>query len=143
MILYHISPFFLGEKVLFKPRKMDDMISRICVAPTPEQCMLAIPETFLDGRKNLYIYYTHAKEFQSGTEFDTAVTQEKWLIKPHWFSLQTKTSTELSLFVKNWVYNDKWGVECNFLSRKDRISLLRIKLRGIRNFLKKNDINFH
>ena len=70
-----------------------------------------------------------------GREYDSCVTKEKWLITPHAFKLEAKLSPAVALFIKMWVHNDDWGQEV-YLSRKDRLELLRIKLRGVKTFIK-------
>ena len=146
MKLYHISDKNMGNTPILHPRNLEDDVliineewfpQRICVAPSIAQCLLAIPEHSLDGRKGLWVYSTQAKRkhYRCGTEYDTAVTQEKWLLVPHKFQLEARLSGEISIFIRKWVYSDDYGHEV-YLSRKDRLNLLRIKLRGIRVFMR-------
>lgn len=149
MKLYHISNKNMGSRVMLSPRNLEDETvyaysnegeddmppPRICVAPSIAQCLLAIPQENLDGRKPLWVYSTHAKDYRKGREYDSHITQEKWLLTPHLFRLESKLSGTVAVFTRMWVYSDDWGQEC-YLSRRDRLELFRIRLRGIRQFLK-------
>lgn len=153
MKLYHISTSDLGKKITLHPRTLsmedfmeeelgweNDSPTRICVAPSIAQCLLAMPDHNLDGRRKLWVYSTRSDNPKQGREWDTAVTEEKWLLEKHTFQWEKTLPSAVSLFIKMWVHNDKYGYE-PYLPRKDRLELIRIKLKGIRIFLRnlKND----
>lgn len=138
MILYHISSDFLGKEITLAPRKCseeDDCPPRICTAPSVAQCLIAIPSANLDGRKPIYVYKTQAKKFTKGTEWDTPVTQEKWLRTPHTFKLVNKLSKFVTVMTRIWVYGENSGISDNHLTRAERLALTQIKLQGMERFL--------
>lgn len=93
---YHLSSLYLdGPEVTLVPRKYGENrgegepeVRRICVAPSPEHCIIALGD-LLDEK--VYVYRTKNKV--KGTEPydvpDAVVTQERWLIRPTKFVLQT------------------------------------------------------
>ena len=96
---YHLSSLYLGgPEVILVPRKEGENrgegepeVRRICVAPSPEHCMIALGD-LLDEK--VYVYRTKNKV--KGTEPydvpDAVVTQERWLIRPTKFVLQDTLS---------------------------------------------------
>lgn len=88
---YHLSANLNRKEVHLTPRVEGDnrdetepRIPRICVAPTIEQCLTALPYTLNDS---FYIYRT--KDACVATEpydvFDAGVTQEGWITTPTTF----------------------------------------------------------
>jgi hypothetical protein len=138
MVLYHLTPKFLGAKCFLKPKSHgDNNPDRICTTPSVAQCLLAIPMDSLNGTP-LKVYKCNTTEYISAghAEFDTSITKEKWILTPQKFKLVATLNSEISLFIRSFVYADNSGIEDNHLSRRDRLVLLRIRLRAIRSFLK-------
>lgn len=141
MILYHITSKYLGKKVILNPNNSEvEDDSCICVGPSIEQCLLALPERHFDLNKRLYVYYTTSSGSKPAREFDCIVTQERRFYKPVEFSFLGKLDKDVSEMCKFWVHNDKYGVEANYLTSKERKSIFRIKLNAIKRFCKKKRI---
>jgi hypothetical protein len=90
---YHVSSTLKKKKELLKPRdntegfnrpEHEPNIKRICVSPTLEQCLTAIPYS---KRDTVFIYRTNAKVIAKASQevFDSPITQEGWILKPTWF----------------------------------------------------------
>jgi hypothetical protein len=99
----HVSYEYLGEEPTFKPRvpwvSGESQVKRICVAPTPFHCFIAIPSK----NKPLYVYeilpyYKKNVDFiePDGFVLDKDVTKEKWLLEPCKFRLTGYFTKEFS-----------------------------------------------
>ena len=84
---YHISTTLKDKKELLKPRENDEGFNRsenepntkrICVSPTLEQCLTAVPYGKHD---KISIYRTEKKTLakKSRCVFDAKLTQEAWI----------------------------------------------------------------
>lgn len=92
---YHITDKYLGDKVTLNPIDSFDSnkradgepeIARICVAPTPQQCLVAIPYW---NRQSYYIYKTTSKKNTviPWDVMDMEITEEKWFLEDTQFKL--------------------------------------------------------
>lgn len=90
---YHVSTTLKNSVELLKPRDNDEgfnrsdsepNVRRICVSPSLEQCLTAIPYFHRD---TLSVYRTEKKvKAKSPVDvFDASVTMEGWIIVPTWF----------------------------------------------------------
>lgn len=84
---YHLSSTLSKKKELLRPRDNDEGFNRsdnepntkrICVSPTLEQCLTAVPYSKTD---KYFIYRTSRKVIakKSREVFDSEITQEGWL----------------------------------------------------------------
>lgn len=107
---YHVSTTLKRKKELLTPRKNDEGfnrcdtepdVKRICVAPTLEQCLTAVPYGKYDI---ISIYRTQKKVVakKSHGVFDSEITQEGWITSPTVFikmgsisMLKVKNKTKL------------------------------------------------
>jgi len=78
----HLIPW--GENDGFNRGGQEPEGERICVAPTVEQCLTAIPYT-LDARCTIYRTKHRVKADKPKKVFDAKVTQEGWLHDPTTF----------------------------------------------------------
>lgn len=99
--MFHVSRQFIGQSVLMKPQIPrsapqfeDRTISRICVSPTIEQCMMGIAGTILKEalklvkHKDWYIYTTSSWDYIPAKDvFDHIDTEEHWFLEPTKFQL--------------------------------------------------------
>ena len=90
---FHISTTLQKESERLFPRDNDEgfnrsgrepNIKRICVSPTLEQCLTAVP---YGKRDTIYIYRTRSKvkAIPPVGVFDSAITMEGWITRPTWF----------------------------------------------------------
>jgi hypothetical protein len=91
---YHISTTLNRKEILLKPRDNDSGFNRsyyepnterICVTPSLEQCIVAVPYYY---DTIFSVYKTKYKEIAERPIdiFDSKITQEGWLIKPTIFT---------------------------------------------------------
>ncbi len=90
---YHVSTTLRGKEVHLIPWDEKEGFNRggdepegnrICVTPSIEQCLTAIPYT-LNARCNIYRTKHQVMAIQPEKVFDAKVTQEGWLQKPTTF----------------------------------------------------------
>ena len=88
---FHVTDDYKGDQWFMKPRRIKSSeseyhhINRICVAPTFEQCVIALINFNSDS--NWYIYRTKEKISQSSKPsehivMDANLTDERWLLEP-------------------------------------------------------------
>lgn len=91
MYFFHITDCYHGDEWLMKPRKIKSSedkyhhINRICVAPTYEQCLIALINFKID--QNWFIYRTKYKVDHSikpckNIVTDVIITDERWIMEP-------------------------------------------------------------
>jgi len=87
---YHITTKNWPDDITLKPRKYganradeEPKISRICVAPTIEGCLIALGSC-LPLSSNIYIYRTirKVKAITPNDVIDSKITGEMWLLRP-------------------------------------------------------------
>lgn len=95
---YHVSTTLHARTYKLKPRSegcnrsgFEPIDKRICVSPTLEQCITALPY-FSCEHTTFFIYKTRYKlKAKSPVDiFDSSVTQEGWIIRPVIFDLVGK-----------------------------------------------------
>lgn len=157
--MYHVSPKPLhgaDNSIVMEPKHIwngeDDLfhIKRICVAPTIEQCLVAIAPT--DFNK-FYVYRTLTvvkKSVMSYGVFDSALTQERWLTRTRKFKLVAEihigdTDIETEILSREWEENKPYPnyILMDFSSRGGMHDLKRQhrELNKTRRFLKQHDKN--
>lgn len=137
MRLYHVSPTFLGNVVTFVPRGGSsemDLPDRICTAPTIPQCILAMPTPDdWEDHKELHVYVTDSDDFVSGTEYDTEVTEEKWLLHPAILRHVGTLGEEFTWTYAPFFWGDDSGIIANCCPPELQIEFWRVKLRVIQH----------
>jgi hypothetical protein len=100
---YHLSALYLGgPKITLTPRDFgvnrgydEPDNKRICVAPSPEHCMIALGGLLCSG-DYIYVYKTKnkVKGFSPHNVVDVDVTLERWLLRRTSFVLETQIELE-------------------------------------------------
>lgn len=113
---YHVSTTLRAKEVILTPRDNDSGFNRaddepdtlrICVSPSLEQCIIAVPY-YYNTIFSVYRTKTKVKANRPINVFDSKITQEGWLIKPTTF---IKMGT---LDIDRMVYKIQ-NTDCNFL----------------------------
>lgn len=136
MKLYHVSPTFLGDSVTLYPRggsEEAELPDRICTAPTIPQCILAMPvPDDWEELKELYVYVaSEVEDFVPGTEFDTEVTEEKWLLTPTTFKHVGTLDEDFTWVFAPFFWGDDSGLLANCCTRELQVAFWRVKLQAI------------
>lgn len=147
--MYHVSPKPLGRgesekivtlrpKVICSSEDEAAHLNRICVAPSVEQCLIAITggDTF---SQNFYVYRTVRTVKKSIIPYgvqDAAITQERWLSRARQFKMVAKIPRDIGA-----IYNPSVTacVHIDWSSRGaiEDIHNQRTELKRLRQFMKR------
>ena len=112
------------------------MPKRICCAPSVAQCFISMPDAVFSvaKRRVLRVYVTETEDYidcPSEVEWDTALTDEKWLLKKKRFYLEGTLSREFQICARSVLHADNSGTLDQVLTAAQQMTLLRYKLKAI------------
>jgi len=152
--MYHVSPEPLHDdntlqvkmepKVIWSGEDAIYDVKRICVAPTIEQCLVAIcPRRKLKHEDRFYVYRTKTKVSKTGFPWgvmDATLTQERWIRTTRMFLLVAEVPRSCDGLATR--YNDfGYTISLDFLSRggQDDFPRQQNELYRLRSWFKKHD----
>ena len=116
------------------------MPKRICCAPSIAQCIISMPDTVFNvaKRRVLRVYVTETDDYidcPPDVEWDTDLTDEKWLLKKKRFYLDGTLGREVQICARSVLYADNSGTLDQVLTSAQQMILLRYKLKAIQFLL--------
>lgn len=133
--MYHLTPRDIGNKCILIPQGKDteaDLPSRICVAPSVAQCLIALPSDKFDS--DLYIYKVNKQPDQKGTKYDTSITEEHWFLTPVEAILDSVIKASVLNIIYGLVHGDDSGIETK-VGGNLRLAYLKAKLDLLQAYL--------
>lgn len=156
LYMYHVShkpihpedhsSFEMRPKGILSGEVHISSIKRICVAPTIEQCLVAVVGSTNDY---YYVYRTVTKASKTVPAFgvmDAPLTQERWFCRPRKFMLCAMIPASLNKVLPRDDCDDElYGIYINFggdRGSEDSFYTQRTELYRLRSYFKKHDHNY-